>query len=173
MILDWLNAHATLAVALSTLVTALATVVIAVASAINWSIFRLQKKVERASRMPILVFTEKQINSNGGVRSELYVKNVGYGPALNVVRCILDSEHLGPAIGEPLPLGSLAPSERVFAFAATASMIFILDDPAFHAVVECDDLPGGSYKFEYKNRTHLSLKHIGAREIPSTQANRI
>ena len=75
---SWLNNN-------SGVVTTLATVVIAYASWISSRIIRLQKRIERGNRMPVLTFVERV---EAGWRS-VFEKNVGYGPGLNIVRKIV------------------------------------------------------------------------------------
>ncbi|GEM_PF-2819340 len=158
----------------SAAVTAVATVVIAVASCINARIVSFEKRREKAARMPILTF-EEQLGP-GGTWRDVYVKNIGYGPALNIVRKVLDAPNFVVCDRDKaFALGALGPTEKVYALAATqcgVSGVSILDDPRFHAVVECDDVHGEHYEFVYKNRI-LTLTSICRRRMTTAQASRI
>jgi len=156
----------------SAAVMAIATVVIAYASVVSSRFVCLEKKIERANRMPILTFADERTDDH----RSLYVKNVGYGPALNIVRNIIEpGDLLQTRPQDPLLLGSLAPSERVYAYAATLppnSSVAIVDDPRFHAVVEYDDVLDGHYEFVYQGRTHSKPERITKRKMPPNQARR-
>jgi hypothetical protein len=170
-IVRWLNSNSAAVTAIAAAMTAVATVVIAWASWVSSRLVRLEKKIERANRMPILIFADEP---TGDERS-LYVKNVGYGPALNIVREIIEPGDLlrRTASQGPLALGSLAPSEKVYAFSSARDpVVSVLDDPEFHAVVECDDILGQSYEVVYRNRTYSTRAPI-ARKMPPSQAQRL
>jgi hypothetical protein len=162
----WLNNN-------SAAVMAIATVVIAWASWTSSRLVRLQKKIERANRMPVLTLAEEQMHDH----RSLHIKNIGYGPALNIVRKVVEPGGLLPATAkEPLPLGSLAPGEKICAFVATLppnASVPILDDPKFHVVIECDDVLDSHYEFVFQNRTHSAPTPIAKRKMPPTEAHRI
>jgi len=169
----WLNSNSALVNAVAAAVTAVFTVVIAWASSVSARLFRLQKEIERANRMPILTFADEPT----GDHRDLYVKNVGYGPALNIVRKIVESGDLlqHSAVDGPLVLGALAPGEKVYAFKATLasnSNVSPLDDPKFHGVIECDDVLDAHYEVVYQNRTSTSAP-IARRRMPPGEAQRI
>ena len=166
LIFCWLNEN-------SAALTAIATLVIAWASWVSSRLVRLEKKIERANRMPVLTFVEEKTGDHRSV----YVKNAGYGPALNIVRKVVDpGELLCTEPQQCLVIGALAPAEKVYAYIATRppnDSTPVLDDPKFHAVIECDDILDGHYEFAYQNRTHSKPAPIGKRKIPTSIANRV
>ena len=85
-----------------------------------------------------------------GTHRSLYVKNVGYGPAMDVVRNIIRAGGLVRTTpNEPLLLGSLGQGERVYAYCATppnSNAAPIIDDPNFQATLEYDDIFGNHYE---------------------------
>ncbi len=173
-IVCWLTDNSTIIMAIATVVTAIATAVIAWATWVSSRLVRLQEKIERANRMPILTFAEERRDDY----RELCVKNIGYGPALNIIRMIIEPgsllSHARPQ--EPLPLGSLAPGEKVYAFNATQSpnvSVSVLDDPKFHAVIECDDVLGAHYEFVFQDRTHSTPAPLAKRKMPPSKAHRV
>jgi hypothetical protein len=173
-IVHWLNNNPAAVTGIATAVTAIATVVIAWASFVSSRLVRLEKKIERANRMPILTFAEERRDDY----RELYVKNIGYGPALNIVRMIIEAGSLlsHTRLRERLPLGSLAPGEKVCAFSATLrpnASVAILDQLEFHAVVECDDVIDGHWEVVFQNRTHSTPTPITKRKMPPSQAHRV
>jgi hypothetical protein len=169
----WLNGNSSAVMALATCLTMLATVIIAWATFVNSRIVRLQKKIECANRMPILCFADERTADH----RSLFVKNIGYGPALNIVRKVSQpGEILGGGPRKPLALGSIAPNERVFALVATqadSSSTPVLDDPNFHAILECDDVLGRSYEFVYASRSLLTPKQIRKRGMTVANADRV
>jgi hypothetical protein len=163
---------------IATAITAIATVVIGWATWVSSRLFSLQRKIERANRMPILFFSEERTGNAADERTRdersLFVKNVGYGPALNIVRELIHTgEVRATGTQGPLPLGSLAPGERVYAFLLSRDVSVILDAPEFHAVIEYDDILGQSYEVIYRNRTHSTPVPIAKRKMPPSQAQRI
>ena len=161
-IVCWLNDN-------SAVVMAIATIVIAWASVVSSRLVRLEKKIER----PILTFVEEQTGDHRSV----FVKNAGYGPALNIVREVIEAgELLRTTAHEPLIIGALAPAEKAYAYMATLppnASVPVLDDPKFHAVIECDDILDGHYKFVYQNRIHSKPTPIPKRKMPPNEAHRI
>lgn len=123
--------------------------------------------------MPMLTFLDEQTRDH----RSLYVKNVGYGPALNIVRKIIEpGDLLCTRSQEPLLLESLTPGEKVYAFSATLppnSSVPILDDPKFKAVIECDDVLGAHYEFVFQDRTHSAPKPLAKRKTPPGQTSRV
>lgn len=116
--------------------------------------------------MPILTLTEEIEQGGPHYNRALYVKNIGYGPALNIV-CKLD---------EPFVLNSLAPGDKTYAFFRTSpsnSGVSILDDPKFKAVLECDDVLDGHYEFTYESRKYSAPSPIPKRKMPPAEAHRI
>ena len=173
VIAGWLNNNSGAVAGIATVVTAIATAVIAWASWVSSRLVALERKRERASRMPVLFFVDEPTADH----RSLYVKNIGYGPALNVVRKVIEpGDLLHTRKDEPLPLGSLAPSEKVYAFSATLApnaSASPLDDPKFHAVIECDDLLDGHWGIVFQNRTHSTPVSIAKRKMPPGQAQRV
>jgi len=165
-LIGWLNSNAGA-------VTTLATIVIAYASWVSSRIVRLQKRIERANRMPVLTFVERV---QAGWRS-VFVKNVGYGPALNIVRKIIKKVERIPGIepNECLPIGALGSGDETSAFVTTQPgdpSVPLLDAPELWIVVECDDILGAHYQVTYKNRSH-STRQVPKRTMPPDQAARI
>ena len=106
---SWLNNN-------SGVVTTLATVVIAYAPWISSRIIRLQKRIERANRMPVLTFVERV---EAGWRS-VFVKNVGYGPAEHRQENRKKIERIpGIQPKECLTIGALGSGGDTSAFIAT------------------------------------------------------
>jgi hypothetical protein len=177
-LISWLNSNAGV-------VTTLATVVIAIASLISSRIISLQKSIERANRMPVLTFVERveaarsgsdQSESARGWRS-VYVENVGYGPALNIVRKIVTKVERIPGIepNECLAIGALGSGDETSAFVTTQKGDYstsLLDLPELWIVVECDDILGRHYEGSYRNRSY-STRPIPKRKMPPDQAARI
>jgi hypothetical protein len=169
--MDWVCAAVARVNSNAGVVTALATVVIAYASWISSRIIRLEKKIERANRMPVLAFVEEHTRGN----SSVVVKNAGYGPALNIVcKVIVPGKLLCATPNEALTIGALAPTEQAFAY---MGLLFadahVLDDPKFHAVIECDDILDGHYESTYRDRTLFGPVRIVKRKMPPSQARRI
>jgi hypothetical protein len=165
-IFTWLRNNSSSVSVVATVVSAVAAAIIARASVVSARIIRLEKKRQIADRMPILALTEEIEQGNPDYNRALYVKNIGYGPALNIVR----------KIDEPLVLGSLAPGDKTFAFFRTLpsnSGVSILDDPKFKAILECDDILDGHYEFTYEGRKHSAPRSISKRKMPPAEAHRI
>jgi hypothetical protein len=164
--------------AVTAAVTAVATIVIAWASVVSSRLFRLQKKIEKANRMPVLTFVEEQTGDHRSV----YIKNAGYGPGLNIVRKVIEP---GAPLGtkprlhtEPqeVTIGALAPTEKAYAYICTCPGDYstpILDDTLLHAVIECDDIIDGHYEFTYCKRAHSRPVPIGKRKMGPSEAHRI
>lgn len=165
-LLAWLRNNSSPVSAVATVVSAVAAAIVAGASVVSARIIQLEKKRQRADRMPILALTEEIEQGDPDYNRALYAKNVGYGPALNIVREI---DH------EPLVLGSLAPGDKTFAFFRTlpSNSCPILDQPTSRVFLECDDILDGHYEFTYENRKHSAPKAIPKRKMPSSEAHRI
>ena len=173
-LLAWLNHSLACLNQYAAALTALATIAIAVASFLSARIIQYEKKREKADRMPILTFTEHWIT---GRECELDVKNIGYGPALNIVRSVIDvSDQFSQTTKTaPLILGSLGQGESARAMIATppgVTSVSPLEDPTFHAVIECDDILDQHYEFIYQNRTHLTPAPIIGRKLRPAEASR-
>jgi hypothetical protein len=163
-LISWLNSNAGV-------VTTLATVVIAIASLISSRIISLQESIERANRRPVLTFVE-QVEADW---HSVFVKNIGYGPALNIVRKIVKKVERIPGIepNECLTIGALGSGDETSAFVTTQKGgSSLLDVPELWIVVECDDILGAHYEVTYKNRSH-STRPIRKRNMPPDQAARI
>ena len=154
--LDWIRNN-------SSIICAAATVVIALAMLAIARLIRLEKRRQRADRMPILALTE-EVELHGTTYSRaLYVKNIGYGPALNIVRKIGEMQ---------LVVGSLGAGDKTFALFRAGREIPILDNPTFRVVLECDDILDRHFEFNYENRMLSAPRHISKRKMPSGSANR-
>jgi hypothetical protein len=159
-ILTWIRNNSAV---VPSIVTAAATVVIAIAAIVGTRIIRLEKKRQKADRMPVLVLTEEiELHETTQSRA-LYVKNIGYGPALNVVRKIIEMQ---------LVVGSLGPGDKTFALYRSAREIPILDNPNFRVAIECDDILDQHFEFIYENRRLLGPKRISKRKMLSSDSNR-
>jgi len=123
-------------------------------------------------RRPEIIFVDEK---TGNHRS-LYAKNVGNGPAINIVRIIINPGDLTKTTpNEPLPIAALAPMEQLYAYCATLPAIdsvSIIDDPKFQAVIEYDDTLGNHFETSYEARK-TSIKQIPERKFPLYQAVRI
>lgn len=159
----YLNTNSAAVVAAASLVTAIATIVIAAFSYFSVSLLRWEKEKDRRDREPILVLLDE---ATGDHRS-LYVKNVGYGPAMDTVRNIVSAGALVRTTpNEPLLLGSLGPGERIYSYSATQppnNSVSIIDDPNFEAVLEYDDILGNHYETRYHKRHHVRTQVVQRR----------
>lgn len=162
-LLTWVRDNSSVVSAVATGVIAIAALIIAAATVASARIIRLEKRRERADRMPILALTEEiELHETTHSRA-LYLKNIGYGPALNIVRKIAEMQ---------LVVGSLAPRDKTFALFRSGKDIPILDNPTFLAVLECDDILDRHFEFTYANRKLSGPKRISKRKMPSSEANR-
>jgi len=163
----WLNANS--ATATATVVTALATAVIAWATCVNAGIVSLEKQIEKANREPVLTVFDMP---TGNCRS-LRVRNIGYGPALNIVCQILNPGSQAGSARPPLRVGSIGPKENADAHFATqpgSDSTPLTDNPYFHAVIEFDDVLENHYKIVFRNRSLTAPKPIKKRAIPPSNA---
>lgn len=147
----------------SSVIEAAAIVVIAIATVSIARLIRLEKRGQRADRMPVLALTEIVELHETTYSRALYVKNIGYGPALNIVRKIGEMQ---------LVLGSLATGDKVFALFRSGREIPILDNPTFRVLLECDDIFDHHFEFIYENRKLSRPRRISKRKMSSTDANR-
>jgi len=172
-ILHWLKENSG---AVMATVTAAATVVIALASVVSSRLLSLQKKIEKANRMPVLTFVEERTADQRLV----YIKNAGYGPALNIVRKVINPGagtrprlHTEPQM---VTIGALAPTEKAYAYICTATDDYstpILDNTMLHFVIECDDIIDGHYEYTYCKRAHSKPVPLSRRKMPPSQAPQI
>jgi hypothetical protein len=120
-------------------------------------------------RRPEIIFVDEKTVS---LRS-LYAKNVGTGPAINIVRVIINPGDLtNTTPNEPLPLAPLAPLEQVYAYCATLppiDSVSIIEDPKFQALIEYDDTLRNHFETDYKS-CHHSIKQISKRMFPLDRA---
>ena len=123
-------------------------------------------------RPEIIILDEK----TGNHRS-LYAKNIGTGPAINIVRVIINAGDLTKTTpNEPLPLPALGPMEQVYAYCATLppiDSVLIIDDPKFQAVVEYDDTLGNHFETSHEMRKTSPPRQIPKRKFPVDEAARI
>lgn len=121
----------------------------------------------------MLIFVDE---ITGDYRS-LYVKNVGYGPAMDVVRNIIKAGELVKTTpNEPLLLGCIGQGEKVDAYSPTQppiNAVPIIDDPQFEAALEYDDILGNHYEISFQQRHHSTPRLIAQRSISWNQVARI
>lgn len=158
---------------ISSVVIAVATIFIAYFSYISSRIHQWEKEKDRRNRQPVLVLVDE---ITGDHRS-LYAENIGYGPAMNVVRTILQTgkltKHCTP--NEPLPLRPLGQGQRIYAYCATLppyNSVPMVDDPDFQVRMEYDDIFGNHYETCYENRQH-SITQIAQRKTHWAQVGRV
>src|SRR6266849_4963174 len=131
LIARWLNDN-------SSALGVVATIFIAGVSALSALIIRSRKR--KADCKPVLIFIEEIEQGEPSYNRALYVKNTGHGLALNIVRRIDNDPLAILRSDETLLLSSLSPGDSAFAFYRTFpsnSAVPILDNPQFHATVEC------------------------------------
>ncbi len=162
---------------ISVLVIAAATGFIAFYSYQNRQILQRQEEHERRQLQPILIFISKRMGEmedpGGTVYQELFVKNIGYGPAMDVgchVTQIADQwqqpPHTASLPDGALPLGSLGPKEEVQAhFTTQHAEVPITDNPEFKAVAEYSDILGNNYEIRYQQRHHSEPTLLAQRSI--------
>lgn len=124
-------------------------------------------------RRPEIIFVDEK---TGNHRS-LYAKNVGTGPAINIVRVIFTAGNLtNTTPNEPLPLAPLAPMEQVYAYCATLPPIdslSIIEDTKFQAVIEYDDTLGNHFETTHERRKTSPPRQIPNRKFPVDEAARV
>lgn len=160
-------------IALASVITGLATVVIAWSSWISSRILKWEKEKDRRNRQPVLVLVD-EITDN---HRSLYAENIGYGPALNIVRTILQTGSLTQNVttNEPLSIPPLGQGQRTYAYCATLppnNSLPIIDDPDFCVHIEYDDIFGNHYETYFKDRKHL-IASIAQRKTSFTHVERI
>jgi len=133
---------------------------------------RLRSDKSQGIRRPEIIFVDEK---TGNHRS-LYAKNIGTGPAINIVRTIMNPGDLTKTTpNEPLPLPALGPMDQLYAYCATFppnDSVSIIDDPNFKAVLEYDDTLGNHFETSYERRTY-SISPIAKRNFPVDQAARV
>ena len=156
-------------IAIASAVTAVATISIALATWLSLKILAWHKIKDRRDRQPILVLIDEITDD----QRSLFAKNIGRGPALNIVRTILET---GPSLTcttyESFPLQPLGEGQKIYAFCASGpgmTSSAISDDPALHVRVEYDDILGNHYVTRLKNREH-TIKRIPKRKTPPEEA---
>lgn len=172
-LVSYLNANSGAVIAVASAITALATGLIARFSYISSRVLSWEKEKDRRSRQPVLIFVDE---ITGDHRS-LYVKNVGYGPAMDVVRNIIKAgELVKTKPNEPLLLGCIGQGEKVYAYSLTQppiNAVPIIDDPQFEAALEYDDILGNHYEISFQQRHHSTPRMVSQRRILWSQVARI
>src|SRR5262245_56576755 len=132
----------------------------------------LRAEKNRGDRQPEIIFVDEK---TGNHRS-LYAKNVGTGPAINIVRTIMNPGDLATTTpNETLTLPALGPMDQLYAYCATFppnDSVSIIDDPNFKALLEYDDTLGNHFETSYERRTY-SISSIPKRNFPVDQAARV
>lgn len=173
-IISYFNTNSAAIIVVATIITAVATGFIAWFTYVSSRILKWEKEKDRRNRQPILVLVDE---ITGDHRS-LYVENIGYGPAVNIVRTILQTGKLTKhcTINEPLPLQRpLGQKQRTSAYCATLpynNAVPMIDEPDFHVRIEYEDIFGNYYETCYKNRQH-SIAQIPQRKIHWDQVRRV
>jgi len=162
-LLTWVRTNSSVVATLSTLVIAIAALIIAIAALANAYLIRLEKRAQKTARMPVLALTQEIEQHETVFSRALYVKNIGYGPALNIVRKIAETQ---------LVVGSLGPGDKTFALFRSNREIPMLDSPAFRAILECDDILDRHWEFTYENRKLSAPRRLSKRKMPTSEANR-
>ena len=173
VVISYLNNNANAVIAIASVVTAFATIVIALFTYVSSRMLKWEKEKDRRNRQPILVIIEEIT----GDHKSLYIKNIGYGPAVNIVRNIIQTGKITKHIStnEPLPVQPLGQGDKSYAYCATQAgtcSVPMLDDSEFHVLIEYDDIFNNHYETSFKNR-RLSTARIIQRKIPVDQAAKI
>ncbi len=90
VIVRWLNDNSAGVMAVATVVTMIATVFIAWATVVSSRLVGLEGTREQANRMPVLTLEEGEEGREEDKYRVVYIKNAGYGPALNITRRVID-----------------------------------------------------------------------------------
>ena len=134
---------------------------------------RLRSDKSEGIRRPEIIFVDEK---TGNHRS-LYAKNVGTGPAINIVRTIMNPGDLTKTTpNEPLPLPPLGSMEQVYAYCATIppnDSVSIMDEPKFQAVLEYDDTLGNHFETSHEMRKTSLPRQIPKRKFPVDEAARV
>jgi len=122
---------------------------------------------------PILLFIDEIIDK----LRYLYVENTGAGPALNIVRVIIQPANvmLGATPNEPLPLGVLGARQKTYTYASShtpENPMPLVDDPNLNVLIEYDDIFGNHYQTQYMNRQH-TIEQKAQRQYPPDEAKQI
>lgn len=168
-----MNVQNDIIVAVATAITALATIIIAYFSYVSSRILKWEKVKDRRNRQPLLILVD-EIN---GDHRNLYAENIGYGPAINIVRTIVKTGKVTAHItsNEPLPIRPLGQMQRTYCYCATLppiNSVPIIDDPDLQVLMEYDDIFGNHYQTNFKNREHL-IGLIAQRTIPMKEVARV
>ena len=162
-------------IAIAAAVTAVATAFIAWSTYVSSRILKWEKEKDRRSRQPMLVLVDELDERNRDHRN-LYTKNIGYGPALNIVITFLKTGPVTKHVttNEPLPLQPLGQGDRAYAYCATVSLNTspMINDLEFDVCIEYDDIFGNHYETSYKNRQH-SINLTPQRKTPWDQVCKI
>lgn len=171
-IISFFKSNSEVIIASASVITVLTTIVIAWSSWVSSRVLKWDKEKDRRNRQPVLVLVDEITNNH----RSLYAENIGYGPAMNIVRAIPQAGELTQhTTKEPLPLRPLGQGQRAYAYCATLppnQSVPIVDDPDFHVRIEYDDIFGDHYGTCFKNRQHL-IAPIAQRKIPFAQVGRI
>jgi len=169
----YLNTNSSAVIAVASAVSALAAIFIAWFTYVSSRLLRWEKEKDRRSRQPVLIFVDEITVDH----RSLYVKNVGYGPAMDVVRNIIKAGELVQTTpNEPLLLGCIGQGEKVDAHSPTQPPIKsvpIIDDPQFEAALEYDDILGNHYEISFQRRHHSTPQLVPKRRIPWDRVARI
>jgi hypothetical protein len=134
---------------------------------------KVRSDKREGARRPEIIFVDEKTEDH----RNLYAKNIGTGPAINIVRVIINpGVFTKSTANEPLPLPALAPMEQCYAYCATLppnDSVSILDDPSFQAVIEYDDTLGNHFETGHETRKTSLARRIPKREFPVDEAARI
>lgn len=171
-IISFFKSNSEAIIAVASVITVFATIVIAWSSWISSRILKWDKEKDRRNRQPVLILVDEITDDH----RSLYAENIGYGPAMNIVRAILQTGELTQHTPtESLPLRPLGQGQRAYAYCATLppnNSVPIIDDPDFSVRFEYDDIFENHYETCFKNREHL-IAPIPQRKIPFTHVGRI
>ena len=141
--------------------------------------FRTELKSRIQRRLNLLASSEREIFSakTQGIRRpeiilvdertgnhrSLFAKNIGTGPAINIVRVIINpGDFTKTTPNEPLPIAALTPGDQLNAYCATLSgidSVSIIDDPKFQAVIEYDDTLGNHFEQAMRRARHRQNRY--------------
>lgn len=164
------------ATVLATIVTAVATAFIAFFSYQSWCILHRQEENDRKKLQPMLIFVNER--SEDGTQ-KLFVKNIGYGPAIDIVFDIPQTgEEMQPYHGAapykgPVLLGSLGPEDKIQTPATSRSEVPITENLRLMAVLEYVDILGNCYEIRYEQRQHSKPAQLAQRKIPLDRVQQI
>ena len=180
-LVSWLNNNSGLVIAIASVITALATGVIAGFSIVSARALRWDKEKERRNRMPVLVFVnEENERAKGLAEQNLFVKNIGYGPAIDVVFDIPQTgeemqprDHGTAPYKGPVRLGSLGSGDKIQTYISSQSKVPITENQRLIAVLEYMDILGNCYEIRYEQRQHSKPVQSAKRIIPFERVQRI